>query len=53
MLTEKEREFLSSRKKLIKLAFPFVIFLIFMWITVYIFMIIFFPEVCNLSNFQN
>ncbi|MBK3331473.1 hypothetical protein GWK41_00160 [Persephonella atlantica] len=53
MLTEKEKEFVNSRRKLIKLAFPFAVFLVFMWFSVYIFMIIFFPEVCNLSSFQN
>ncbi len=53
MLTEEEKELVSSRKKVIKLAIPFVIFLIFMWFSVYVFMIVFFPDVSNLSNFYD
>ncbi len=53
MLTEKEKEFINSRKKVIKLAFPLVVFLIFMWFSIYVFMIILFPDVSNLSNFYD
>ena len=50
MLSKKEKNFIESRIKLQKVALPFVIFLIFLWIGIYIFVVFKYPFLIKIEK---